>query len=664
MERPLINLGHINIALNIRTSFSFPRASVATALAAALLFPYTAQAISIGEIVSQSTLGYPLFLQVELKGEANENITSDCLSLATPEPNDEDEQSYIVSAKLSVQAESGRWKAIISSHKSFNDAFAKLKLRISCPGMGSVTKTLIFLPDVDTSLSLSPAVALVTPTEAGNVAMSASPTGEIPDNIVALAVSPTLTENAPPDHARSKHSRSMPAVPTVQNSSGQTTQLRTPAKQTARNKRGRQENFRLKLSSAPIDESRIGKISPAERELLLARQKLLDADDQMASFLTMQNQVKQLQDELGEIKLRLAHLPASSPVATAPVANIEASRFPSFDAKQKRVLFSIGLVLAILALLFGLRRYNRINSQRLAAQEWKLPDPEPVKLPDPETVATRDPSITLQAAQPPVDPPTPTKRQTDTFDKTQPAASPFAANAAKTGAYPAYGKTKEELAEADSVIEEAELYATYGHPERAALILQELIQQHPGKSEAWLLLLSILASLKNAAKFEQTAQKFLKFNKSNIAWKEIQALGRSLERDNPLYDDGSAPASTTAPAPNIAPSKRRLIGDVLVDAGVLSAEDMKQCLDNFDPKRDGRLGGYLVARKVITQEQLQQALRQQQSTEIATETPQPANPPPLHDIDRLLTDINPQPDKRLDEHMQMDIARINKPKKT
>jgi len=74
--------------------------------------------------------------------------------------------------------------------------------------------------------------------------------------------------------------------------------------------------------------NRASKNQPEERILLLAQKKLLDADDQTASFLALQHQVKQRADELGEIKLQLAQLgtkPSAAPSALAAVGSIPAT---------------------------------------------------------------------------------------------------------------------------------------------------------------------------------------------------------------------------------------------------------------------------------------------------------------------------------------------------
>ena len=407
--------------------------------------------------------------------------------------------------------------------------------------------------------------------------------------------------------------------------------------------------FMFKLSSEPMDVSRIGKISAEERELLLARQKLLDADDQMASFLAMQHQIKQLQDELGEIKLKLTQLSAGSPMAELPATSAVAQQTPENSKREKIIFFVSGLVLAILLLLLGMRYYNRIHLQRLSKETWDSVPEEPVSIKTPPSSA-RPASAGIQSGN---------------VKKARPAAS---ANSKKSDSAstpsPAHVKSQEELSEADAVIEEAELYSTYGHPDRAILMLQELIQQQPGKTEAWELLLFIFFSQKKPPEFERTARDFMGLNTNEAAWKKIQALGRSLDRDNPMYADGSTPSTAASTPPELALGKRRLIGNILVETGVLSAQDIVRYLDDFDPKRDGRIGEYLVSRQAITDKQLQAALQLQQSGEVTTEVVAVAAQTTEQSIDQFLPDSSPKRDERLDEYMKMDTARKNKPKKS
>lgn len=605
---------------------------IALLLPCALALPSLALAVSIGEIVSQSKLGEPLSIRVELLGGVGENIDSSCLSLQTPDPNEENIQDYLVTAQLAVKTEMGRQFGIITSHKPFNEAFGKIKLRINCRGQGSVTKTLTFLPDLDAAQPAPIAMPTVSSTDQAPPA-------------IALALNPATTLNTQAVTQRGLKSASAaprissPLATTGKNIDRQSSKKRSAIFERTARKKHRSEVFMFKLSSEPLDESRIGKISAEEREILLARQKLLDADDQMASYLAMQHQIKQLQDELGDIKLKLSQLnPSPAPL---PAANTAFSSHFLPDTKEQKIGFFVGgLVLAILALLFGLRYYNRMHTQILGQEIWDSGTTEP-----PQKIASpvsRSPSVDAGSDS----------------GKYPTAVSSPAVKPSIGGASPlTTTKSQEELSEADSIIEEAELYSTYGHPERAILMLQELIEQFPTKTEAWELLLFILSSQKKVAEFEQATRDFMNLNKNSASWIKIKEMRRSLERDNasPIHN----PDEVEAIPLQTASGKRLLIGKILVDTGMLSALDMKNYLDDFDPKLDGRIGEYLVSRQAITNEQLNEALRLQQGGEAAV------NQKPITlDMESLLPDSSSMQDKRLDEYLKMDMSRNNKPKKT
>ena len=631
--------------LNIRENLFLAPVTTAIFLAAVLSFPHIAAAVSIGEIVSLSKLGEPLSIRVELTSAANEKIDSTCLSLQAPDPNEEGAQDYLVTAKLAVKTELGRQFGIISSHKPFNEAFGKIRLQVNCLGQGSVTKTLTFLPDLDAA-QFNQITAPAAATGMNDSINPSSPGKKQPPAGIALSLSRDATLNASPEQATGQRLPPASVAPAIAlkkdfsvQASGKNQQ--PPITRSARKKRAHTEVFMFKLSSDPIDESRIGKISAEEREILLARQKLLDADDQMASFLAMQHQIKQLQGELGEIKLKLTLLSAGSSATTSPAANTADSTPLLSDTKQKKLaLFAGGLVLAILALLLGLRYYNRTTSQHLGKEIWGGVVAEPAS----PKIATPPRSASLNTG----------------FSKMHAAASP---SVAKTGsasiaaASSAHTKSQEELSEVDAIIEEADLYSTYGHPDRAILMLQELIKQHPAKIEAWELLLYILASQKKVAEFEIAARDFMELNKSSTASNKIEEMRRSLKQGTSVpVNNGTL---VTAVPVLIASGKRRLIGKILVETGILTALDMKKYLDDFDPKLDGRIGEYLVARQAISNEQLNEALRLQQSGETA------GNQEPVdYDIGRFLPDSGPKQDERLNEYLKMDEARNNKPKKS
>jgi pilus assembly protein FimV len=565
---------------------------------AALLSPCASHALSIGDIVLESKLGEPLLAQVVLMVGSNEIVENKCLSLLTPDPAEDDIRDYLTQAKLAVKTEGARQYVVITTSRGFTEPFAKLRLQIKCPdtGMGTIVKTMTILPDLDESIFQSLSIT--------------SDLAAVPDNPSARPNAATgVSADAGQAGAGGKPRAGRSSTPRRSGRSRSASEAtRTQASpSSSRKQRDQGSSFRLKLSGEPIDESRIGKITPEERDLLRARQKLLDADDQTANFLALQNQVKLLQDELGTIRLQLVQLGAA-PVGAA--ASMEASVQSSAgapatpltqEANQQNtplqwIWIAGGLVLAILALVFGLRYFTRMRSQQAAQPELKRPTAAKPVTPVPPPVAfrTTTPPMGLNLKAPGNISPAPTQPDAETAQRLPPQ------------------NDAEELTEEDSILDEAELYAEHGHPDKAIKILQEEIAQNPNHAEAWLLLLSVLSSLGLITEFEQAARRFLELNPNSDSWKRIQALGRTLDQHNPLYDNLDNPG-TSASLMDTPVKKVRPIGDVLVAIGALSVEEMHQCLADFDSKLHGRFGGYLIARKMITLAQLNEALLMQQA---------------------------------------------------
>jgi hypothetical protein len=632
--------------MNTWKSFLKIYSITALAITTAVMIPYAAHAVSIGEIALHSKLGEPLRAQVDLTLGNNEHLDDTCLSLVVPDSAEEDANNYLTKANLFIRSEGKHRYIEVSSNKAFNEVFARLRLQIKCSGMGSVIKSLIILPDLEATDTQAQITAPQTPV----AKIESSEAAPSPDLRVGEPTSrpprdtQTDIKNSPAEHlnrpAKRRHQIS------------QAVASKTP---------DRASSFRLKLSGEPIDSSRIGKITQEERALLLARQKFLDADDQMASFLAMQHQVKQLQDEIVAIKLQLAKLGTStspnvvSPAtvsnsslaltqSTAPLGSLgatdqrtsppntanQATVQPGKFNLQNRLVLAIGITLGVLLLLLGIRYYTQLKS-RVKVQLPDEPPPLPIR-----SEKIQPAPIAVTSAPPPASKPLAPPLSM------QPRMSTVATVAE---ALPKEIEKKET--EEDSMLEEAGLYAAHGRPAKAVEILQEIIKVRPSKAEAWPLLLSIYSSLGKSAEFERTARGFLKHHKDSPSWSGIQALGRTFDQSNPLYIDNNSRISATPLLPDTATS-RRPVGDVLIEMGVLSKQDLQNCLDDFDPKKHGRFGGYLVARKAITLAQLDKALLQQQG--VHTEA-KPGVLPSLQEMENFLADFDPKRDGSVGEFL-------------
>lgn len=604
-----------NNLLSVDSTSRLPRMLRIALYASLCTLPCLAQAVQIGDIVSVSKLGQPLRAEVALTTAANEHIDNSCISLVAPDAAAEDASQYLAASNtnLSLQNHSGQPHIVLHSRKPFNEVFAKFKLHIQCLGEGSITRTFTMLPDIDTSALLpEPMVAVAEPDRTPQAEPLAQPAPAPEINPVAVpAASFAIAQSTvkPANRAR-KHSRTS-----------------SPPRM-ARSTRNAGE-FQLKISGDLLDASRIGKISDDERAFLLAKQKLLDSDDQMSSILELQSQIKQLQDDIVAMKSQFSQLgvaparvnlsgeaaadeivKAASAPATVTAAATKPTESPQTD--WRTWAWQLGLLgLAILGVVWGLRRYADEKSANTPTQDV----PEIISI-RPVQKTVEPAQATQQIAPAPVVSP-------DNQPVAQPAApgefttkvramaqATVEAKAAPTPAQlSAYADTTPppigtNHSEVDAIIEEAQLYAAFNHPLRAIKILQELLVDNPKKSEAWLLILAIYSSLKNEHEFENNARAFLRYNpKDHETWKTVQILGRTLNPTHALYRDNSPILSSG----NVL-GERHLLGDVLIDLEMISPESLHHCLAHFDPNQHGRFGAYLVTEKVITHEQLTQAL--------------------------------------------------------
>ncbi len=406
-------------------------------------------------------------------------------------------------------------------------------------------------------------------------------------------------------------------------------------------KTGKKPTHSASATPALSDESRVGKVDTKEIALLLVQQKLL-----VDGFLAMQHQLKLLQDELGEIKLQLTQPgvnPATAALAPVSSATIQAAAGTQGSSPQPTIagkllqdnpylhdgiLATLGLGLISLALWLGLRFYANIKSHIETGSQAAAPAMQPA------ADAAAAPQIWASSG---------IKQPSHVTSVPAPAVvlSPKASaarNAETPAAHLPPQKIEEKVTEEDSMLEEAQLYAANGRLAKAAEILLEIIKRRPSKADAWSLLLSLYSSLGKVAEFENTAREFLKCHKGSTLWGGIQVLGRTLDRDNPLYADSGgrvAAASLLTDTTDL----HHPIGDVLMEMGILSKREIQNHLGDFDPKKHGRFGGYLVARKAITLAQLDQALLQQQGVNVAA--PSDALPS-LQDIEHFLANFDPK----------------------
>lgn len=528
-----------------------------------------ASAVGIGELTLVSRIGERVEAYVDVQLGKGENIDDGCLSLAAVREGAVDSSNALLQTGLSTHFNKTTHKIEIRSKRPLNEPVAEFSLQIQCKdSISSNTKVFAVLPEFGaetTPVAVVVPKVVVAPIPAVDVA---KPAPVQIDTAKMLEETPLAVEPAPSPQKTSKK----------------------PAATTTKNARKGKTEFKLQLSGGQLDISRVGKLSANDREVISAQRKMLDEDDQTAHLLAMQYQMKAMSEEIQAIRQKLASL------ETAKAEAKKAEPLVSSDTWQLILKILAGLA-AIGLTVFGVRHYMEMKARapKLKKVEEIEQAPQPATPVGESTLSIVHPTSSrqyqaLQALQDELDVPI-------SMSDTDPSS-------------------KEE----QTVLEEAELYAVYGHPDKAIRILLEFLVQLPKSENAWMLLLSIYSSNAQIAEFEKASRKFLSHNKNSPHWKTIQALGRTLDKDNELYREEShelgalwLPSKTTHTRP---------IGDILIELGYLSAQDMANCLGEFDPKQHGRFGNYLLTRRMINHSQLNEALLKQQSedgTEMAAD---------------------------------------------
>lgn len=507
-----------------------------------------------------SRLGERVEAYVDVQLGKSENIDDGCLSLAAVREGAVDSSNALLQTGLSTRFNKSTHKIEIRSKRPLNEPVAEFNLQIQCKdSVSSNTKVFAVLPEFGTAIA---PVTVVSPK------LVAAP---LPAVVVA--------KPAPSQIDSAKMSEQAPLAVEPISSAKKPSQKSTVTSRKNASK-GKTE-FKLQLSGGQLDISRVGKLSANDLEVISAQRKMLDEDDQTAHLLTMQYQMKAMSEEIQAIRQKLASL---------ETAKAEAKKAePLVSSYTWQLILKLFAGLAAIGLtVFGVLHYMEMKARapKLEKVEEIEHAPQPANLVGESTHSIVHPTGSrqfqaLQALQDELDVPI---------------------SLSDTGA-----SNKEE----QTVLEEAELYAVYGHPDKAIRILLEFLVQFPKSENAWMLLLSIYSSNAQIPEFEKASRKFLSHNKNSPHWKTIQALGRTLDKDNELYREESHELGALW-LPSAA-TKQRPIGDILIELGYLSAQDMANCLGEFDPKQHGRFGNYLLTRRMINHSQLNEALLRQQS---------------------------------------------------
>lgn len=547
------------------------------------LVSLNASAFVLGDLELHSYLGQPLRASIPITVGRDELVGPECFSLGKPSSRGESSLSYITQAALRLEETPGRVSLKISTAASIQEPYVKLLIQAGC-GEGSRVREFVALLDpVETSVTPPRVETGRTPAAPEQPRSSVKPewvvrAGETLRSITAgffprqprmqgrmaqairdanpqlppAALNDPLPEGFPlrvpdlrslpplaeafvpvPVKAPKARSVSQPAVASVE-----------PAPLKVEAPEG---EFRLKLSTSDLDLSLLGKLTEEQRQQLREKQLLLDADDQVANTLSMKNRIKQLETQISELQAALGNtnsrLAMSERLAAAPRAKAEApadvedKKSGMFGGVSLRVMVGMALILALL--FAGWWRWHRRQAEKRLDSELEHDFPADSMMPYATVApasASAPASIMVEAAvaatelhQPGPDEEDDTFHPTSIFDN------------------PAEAVT---FTEAESVLDEADLYLAYGWANRAIELLQEYLENHPDDTQLWKKLLEIYSGQGMKQEFEQLALRCQVTMEDSGLWAMVREMGRELDPKNPLYratpEEQEAASSTAA----------------------------------------------------------------------------------------------------------------------
>ena len=404
--------------------------------------------------------------------------------------------------------------------------------------------------------------------------------------------------------------------------------------------------FQLRLSAPVMDLTPSRGMDERKRAELRERLLVLEADDRMAAMLAMRENIRRLESQVSELKLRLAAMPTPSAAAapeaaraqTAPVEppkvqaqkaeapkieapkteapkieapkteapKAEAPNIPaaqpssaiperSADAKPSRppaiipraspeepwysdVSWWLRLLLIPLALVLGMRYFARREAgKRREYEEPFAPDAATTEPGAQEAVPDTAPGeeAPLGEIALPVATAVPAEDNAELRRRYMEERFPEIVNGALVLEDPA------------SVVKSARLLYDDGAFARAIELLQFAIEQDPDAIAPWLALFAIFRLQGLPGEFAELAQRFAERHGASDEWRDVRAIGRSMDPANPLYEgiefgapadeeaDGWLRKPADAPRKGLASELRaRLMADASVTDADLKADPM------------------------------------------------------------------------------------------
>lgn len=533
----------------------------------ACLKSLNASAFVLGELELNSHLGQPLRASIPITAGRDEPLGPECFSLAKPPSRAGPQLSYLTNAVLRLEDVAGRTRLKVSTSSSINEPYVKLVIQAGCGEGSRVREFTALLDPVETSAAppriepgsksaaKGPEQQTESSTRPGWVVRAGDTLQSLaagfyprqphmqrrmvqalrdanPDLAMAEATS-ALPEGSPlhvPDLRSLPRSaeESAPAPAKAPKAPGLSQAPAVPAEQPPSGAATTEVGFRLKLSTSDLDLSLLGKLSEEQRQQLREKQLLLDADDQVANTLSMKNRIKQLETQISELRAALGNtndrLAMSERMAAVPQRKIEASATGvaqgssgMFDDASLRGMAGAALIV-VLMLSVWWRWHRRQAEETLDAElEYDFP-PQTISAHTVAAPVMPEAAVAVDAG---------TELQETNLDEEDEAFHP-------TSIFDPHSEAV-TFTEAESVLDEADLYLAYGWANRAIELLQEYLEHHPEDGQLWKKLLETYSAQGMKQEFEQLAMRCQVTMEDGGLLAMVREMGRRLDPDNPLY---------------------------------------------------------------------------------------------------------------------------------
>lgn len=535
--------------------------------------PLSSSALLLGELRLHSHLGEPLSASIPLKFGPQEELDGRCFSLSRPESKG-DSAFYLTQARLELVETDGQFQIKIRSSQSINEPFLRLLVQENC-GQGRLSREYTLLLDpVEYARGRAPSVKPAAVAERqistmqghylwdvrqgetlGSIAASLYPRQVSMQRVFLRAVrdaNPSLRDTPADEPLPAGGVIHVPALPLLASASvtsaepvsrsqrvrpAATKAVADPVERAQPPQPAEQEGgFRLKLSTSALDLSMVGKMTEAQRQHLREKQLLLDADDQVANVLSMKNRIMQLEEQIETMQKsleqtnsrmllseKLAVAPVQKAAPTPPAASTNWTSW--LENTSFRGMAGVGLILALL--FSGWWRWHRRRAEVQLDSELEH---EFAASEMPKFAPSRPEQHHAIAAK------------SETADQEEDFLTSV------TSIFDNEGESV-TFTEAESVLDEADLYLAYGWSNRAIDLLQEYLEKHPDDVHLWKKLFEIYSSQGMKQEFEQFALRCQSTLDDSGLWVLVQKLGRQLDSENPLYF--SSPEEAALPAAEV-----------------------------------------------------------------------------------------------------------------